>query len=705
MRTSVYALAASAATALAQVKGFNYASNGQTQQSFIDQFNVAKNLVGTSGWTSARLYTMIQDATVNTAISAIPAAIATNTTLLLGLWASEDQAAFNNELAALSNAINQYGSSFADLVVGISVGSEDLYRVSELGQAVNAGYGVGPNVVTSYISQVRSAISNTVLGSKPVGHVDTWNSFTNSSNAAVVAASDFLGMDAYPYFQTGYENSIENAGNLFFSAYDQVAALGKPVWVTETGWPVSGADMNLAHADVASAESFWQQVSCKLQGTVNTWWYILVDAGANPSFGVTGSLSTTPLYDLSCAGSSSSSSAAASSTASSVASSSSVAAATTPSTAATSTTVAFSNPVPSASYASSSVVSSSASTPAASTSAASIPAASTATVVVVGSGASTVASGTSAAVASSAVASSTVASSAVASSAVASSAVSSAAVASSAVSSAASSAISSTAAITTSTTHVAGGETITIYSTTLLTITACNASFVTACPTSMSTVVTAPVPGTAVISTASVSSGAAAASSSASASLATVATSVTSAAASTVVPSGSASASGCPADLNGAYQYPHLIVPINASSPNTAYGTQYNGTITPKVSTIFNFDIPASYAGKQCSTVFLFPKLNQLETSSYSFNNQGGFTISILNGVATESTTYANAPAVLAQIGSVPELKSGSSYTLSHDSCPGGARVSFQVTSTGGLDLEFFQDYNPSPLGLYVRAC
>ena len=181
--------------------------------------------------------------------------------------------------------------------------------------------------------------------------------------------------------------------------------------------------------------------------------------------------------------------------------------------------------------------------------------------------------------------------------------------------------------------------------------------------------------------------------------------SVTSAAASTVVPSGKPAASGCPADINGAYQFPHLIVPVDSSNPNKAYGTQYNATISSKVSTIFNFDIPASYAGKTCSTVFLFPQLDQLETSSYSLNDKGGFTIAVLNGVANESTTYSNAPAVAKQIGAVESLKRGSSYTLSQDACPAGSRVSFEITSTGGADLEYFQDYNPSPLGLYVRAC
>lgn len=651
MKSSIYTLAAGASTALAAVRGFNYGSSGQTQSSFEAQFNVAKGLVGADDFTSARLYTMIQDATTNTVISAIPAAIATNTTLLLGVWASETQAAFDNEMTALKDAISQYGSQIEGLVTGISVGSEDLYRISPTGIAANEGTGQEPTVLVDYISQVRSALAGTVLSSIPVGHVDTWNSYVNASNAAVIDACDFIGVDAYPYYQSTYTNSIDNAGDLFFSAYDQTvaAANGKPVWVTESGWPVSGATINLAVASTANAETYWQAVACKLESmNVNFWWYILVDSGANPSFGVTGSLSTTPLYNLACSASSSSSSSAAS-TATSV---SSVAAATMPTTAATSTTIAISNAVPTGGVGSS------------------VSSAAGSSVGSVVASISKAGSSVAASVSSAAVSGTTAAASA--------------------------SAPAVTAMTTTMTTKTdAEGETITIYSTTLVTITSCGAEFATVCPANSTTV------ATAVSAAASASK----ASGSASSVLASAASSVTAAAASSVTPTGTATSSGCPADISGAYQYPHLIVPIDASSPKTAYGTQYNGTITPSISTIFNFDIPASYAGKECSTIFLFPKLSELETSSYSFNNQGGFTISILNGVATEATTYANAPAVAAQIGSVPSLEAGNSYTLSHDSCPAGARVSFEVTSTGGLDLEFFQDYNPSPLGLYVRAC
>jgi glucan endo-1,3-beta-D-glucosidase len=66
MRVSVIAgsFASLVATASAAVQGFNYGVNKPGggflfEQDYVDQFNAAKNLVGASGFTSARLYTSI----------------------------------------------------------------------------------------------------------------------------------------------------------------------------------------------------------------------------------------------------------------------------------------------------------------------------------------------------------------------------------------------------------------------------------------------------------------------------------------------------------------------------------------------------------------------------------------------------------------------------------------------------------------------
>jgi glucan endo-1,3-beta-D-glucosidase len=321
MRFSSSLLAATAvlSTAYAQegFKGLNYGAlfNNQApklQADFEYEFKAAKNLPGTNGeFTGARLYTMIQGGTTNSVLSAIPAAIATKTQLLLGLWASAGDAQFANEIAALQAAISTYGTAFTDLVVGISVGSEDLYRITPTGIANKAGVGAEPNTLIKYISQTRSTISNTGLAGKPIGHVDTWTAYDNSSNAGVVSALDFLGMDAYPYFQTTMANSIENANATFYDAYDATvrASQGKPVWVTETGWPVTGATQNQAVANAANARIYWEDVYCSLRAKkVNTFWYMLQEAqygNPSPDFGIygAGDLGTLqPRYSLTCSG-------------------------------------------------------------------------------------------------------------------------------------------------------------------------------------------------------------------------------------------------------------------------------------------------------------------------------------------------------------------------------------------------------------------
>ncbi|KAL2831455.1 glycoside hydrolase superfamily [Aspergillus cavernicola] len=321
-KTQLLAFALSVASAEAAAKGFNYGANKpdgslKAQADFQSEFQAAKNLEGTSGFNSARLYTMIQGGSDNSPIAAIPAAIAEETTLLLGLWTSGGN--IDNEIAALTAAIDQYGEEFTNLVVGISVGSEDLYRNSDIGVQADAGIGLEPEVLVSCIDQVRSAISGTSLSDASIGHVDTWNAWTNGSNAAVIEAVDWLGFDGYPYFQNTMDNSISDAKSLFDDSVDKTKAVanGKEVWITETGWPVSGDQQNLATASVENAKRFWDEVGCPLFDSVNTWWYILQDASGsstpNPSFGlVGGTLSTTPLFDLSCSasGSSSTSSAA-----------------------------------------------------------------------------------------------------------------------------------------------------------------------------------------------------------------------------------------------------------------------------------------------------------------------------------------------------------------------------------------------------------
>lgn len=162
--------------------------------------------------------------------------------------------------------------------------------------------------------------------------------------------------------------------------------------------------------------------------------------------------------------------------------------------------------------------------------------------------------------------------------------------------------------------------------------------------------------------------------------------------------------SACQTSLTGAYQTPHLIVPISSEHPDWAYGTSYNGQINSTTSTIFNFDMPQEYKGKQCSLIFLFPNKKDLETSSYEFSGSGSLDVTALSSAANQKTSWSNAPSVKKDLGSIA-IQPGNSYVVATGDCQAGTTQSIELSSKGGLSLNFFEDWNPSPLGLFITSC
>lgn len=272
---------------------------------FEAEFRTAQGLKNAPGtFNAVRLYTNIQAYSTDDPIQAFEAAIDTKTKLLLGIWTSGTDS-IEKELSALKKAVEKYGSDFTDLVIGMSIGSEDLYRVSETGIMNKAGIGAGPDVIVKFINEYKEAVADTALAGVPIGHVDTWDAWTNSSNKAVLDAVDWLGVDEYPYYESGKGNDIKNAGRLFDRAFDAVAAVAgsKPIWVTETGWPATGPNWDQAVASVENAKYYWDEIGCrKLFNKVPTFWYNLRDSNPDNEmkFAITENLSTDPLFDLTC---------------------------------------------------------------------------------------------------------------------------------------------------------------------------------------------------------------------------------------------------------------------------------------------------------------------------------------------------------------------------------------------------------------------
>ncbi|THY81570.1 hypothetical protein D6C91_04641 [Aureobasidium pullulans] len=171
-------------------------------------------------------------------------------------------------------------------------------------------------------------------------------------------------------------------------------------------------------------------------------------------------------------------------------------------------------------------------------------------------------------------------------------------------------------------------------------------------------------------------------------------------------PSATPSGTGnCPRDLPNmdSYLKPRLIIPVDSNNPDTAYGTQYNAYIGNGNSTIFDFDIPQSYKGKQCELVFTFPTQSQLETSFVSESGNGGVEFKQLKEAADEKTTFNTQPGVTKNFGE-KGVSTGNAYSITTGDCAVGQTISYELTATGDKTIEFFQDYNPCPIGLWVIA-
>ncbi|KAH6627540.1 glycoside hydrolase family 17 protein [Chaetomium tenue] len=275
------------------------------KKDWVAEFTTAQGLQKAPGkFNAVRLYTNIQAYSQDDPIQAFEAAMETDTKILLGIWTSGTPS-IEKELSALKKAVDKYGKKFTDLVIGMSIGSEDLYRDSETGIINKAGVGAGPDVVVKFINEYKKAVASTALKSVPIGHVDTWDAWTNGTNKVVIDAVDWVGVDEYPYYETGKGNDIKNSGKLFDRAFDAVSgAVGsKPIWVTETGWPATGPDWDQAVASTENAKYYWQEIGCrKLFNKVPTFWYNLRDSNPDNEmkFAITNNLSKTPLFDLTC---------------------------------------------------------------------------------------------------------------------------------------------------------------------------------------------------------------------------------------------------------------------------------------------------------------------------------------------------------------------------------------------------------------------
>ena len=168
------------------------------------------------------------------------------------------------------------------------------------------------------------------------------------------------------------------------------------------------------------------------------------------------------------------------------------------------------------------------------------------------------------------------------------------------------------------------------------------------------------------------------------------------------------STNSCPKDISsGEFQFPHLIVPVSSEDPDHSFGNSYSAYISPINSTLFNFDIPSAvpYNGT-CALIFLFPfgGATYFSGTEEEEGENGGLNFALLIEVASANATYNTASGVELDYGRV-EVDPGYNYTVATFFCDPGSTKTYEASSDGNVELDYFQQSGPNPMGLYIVPC
>jgi len=293
--------------------GFNYGafwgegSNVKYKDDFLDSFSLARNLKTTVPFDSARLFTCITAGTQNDYTGAFDAAVESKTNLLLGFYTIPSvrgispDAQVKNEMLALEKGFQKHGQALSDLVIGLSIGNEDVYHWENARDPNGKPTpGNSAEVISATIEKVRKLIASSTFAKymqgKPIGHVDT------AKYAASIKGGDFIGMTAYPWWAN---ETIENANTSFHRSLEDVKqhAGDTPIWIAEMGWPASSTIKDLPEASADDMQKFWTDVGCSVLGRYTTFWFELIkDSEINqPDWGLLDVSTKQPrIKDLSC---------------------------------------------------------------------------------------------------------------------------------------------------------------------------------------------------------------------------------------------------------------------------------------------------------------------------------------------------------------------------------------------------------------------
>ncbi len=151
---------------------------------------------------------------------------------LVGAWLDSDSEVNKKEIEGLINLARE---GYVDIA---AVGNEVIYR-GDLSEAI----------LLDYIYDVKEALPNI-----PVGYVDAYYEF--SQRPKITTVCDVILANCYPYWEgCSIDYSLIYMKDMYHQAVK--AAQGKPVIISETGWPNMGASFHGAQPSFENAIKYF----------------------------------------------------------------------------------------------------------------------------------------------------------------------------------------------------------------------------------------------------------------------------------------------------------------------------------------------------------------------------------------------------------------------------------------------------------------
>lgn len=151
---------------------------------------------------------------------------------LVGAWLGNDPEVNRREVEGL---IKLAGEGMVDIA---AVGNEVMYRKD-----------LSEEVLLQFIHEVKNRIPHV-----PVGYVDAYYEFTQ--RPAITEACDMVLCNCYPFWEScPFEHALAYMQQMYRQAKE--AGNGKPVIITETGWPSQGENLKGAVPSMQHARDYF----------------------------------------------------------------------------------------------------------------------------------------------------------------------------------------------------------------------------------------------------------------------------------------------------------------------------------------------------------------------------------------------------------------------------------------------------------------